>query len=111
MEAWAEIIRAAMGTPGGVLSLLVLILGAVAMRLFPPGRTSERGRLVLFAMLLASVGAFTWNFYSVRPFVEARVRGHPIEAGEELEEEGAGESGGGKTRDGLRNRPDRVGRC
>jgi hypothetical protein len=54
----AGVIEQAAKSTLGVLSLMCLIVGVIALRLFPPAKTSTMARVFVFVLILASVVGF-----------------------------------------------------
>src|SRR6266700_6794011 len=71
LDAWREIILAAMGSPLGILALAILVGGNVVITLFGPQDKSSTKLLAITILFLFWGGLTVVAMYRVEPFVPA----------------------------------------
>jgi len=60
-----DIIREAAKSPLGILALVVILIATLAIRFFPPKKSSERVRVAIFGLIFAGVLLFGYNHFNV----------------------------------------------
>ncbi len=66
-SGWSEIISAAATSPEGIIALVILAVGTLATRLFPPNDKAFIRLSVFLISVLAFVGVAMASLYNVRP--------------------------------------------